>query len=245
MTIRLLDVGGDKPIPWLPIPAEANPFLGVRALRLAGEQPDLFVTQLRAAMRAAAGGGRVKVMAPMVADAVDVGVLLDLAERARAGLVADGLPHGEVDLGVMLEIPSAVLVGADLLRPDPRSPASGTNDLLQYTLAADRGNPALERYRDPLHPALLRLIASAAKDAQAAGVELSVCGEMGGDPAAALALVGLGVTVLSMAASSLAPVRRAIRAADAGALREAALAMLDAGSAAEVRARFEALLPAG
>ena len=92
VTIRLLDVGGDKPIPWLPIPAEANPFLGVRALRLAGEQPDIFVTQLRAAMRAAAGGGRVKVMAPMVADAVDVGVLLDLAERARAGLVADGLP---------------------------------------------------------------------------------------------------------------------------------------------------------
>ena len=119
VTIRLLDVGGDKPIPWLPIPAEANPFLGVRALRLAGEQPEIFVTQLRAAMRAAAGGGRVKVMAPMVADAGDVGVLLDLAARARAGLVADGLSHGEVDLGVMLEIPSAVLVGAELLRPDP------------------------------------------------------------------------------------------------------------------------------
>ena len=215
VTIRLLDVGGDKPIPWLPIPTEANPFLGVRALRLAGEQPDIFVTQLRAAMRAAAGGGRVKVMAPMVADAVDVGVLLDLAERARAGLVADGLPHGEIDLGVMLEIPSAVLVAPSFF-DRIRFASLGTNDLLQYTLAADRGNPALERYRDPLHPALLRLIASARKDAEAAGVELSVCGEMGGDPAAALALVGLGVTVLSMAASSLAPVRRAIRAADAG-----------------------------
>ena len=165
VTIRLLDVGGDKPIPWLPIPAEANPFLGVRALRLAGEQPDLFVTQLRAAMRAAAGGGRVKVMAPMVADAVDVGVLLDLAERARAGLVADGLPHGEVDLGVMLEIPSAVLVAPSFF-DRIRFASLGTNDLLQYTLAADRGNPALERYRDPLHPALLRLIASAGKDAR-------------------------------------------------------------------------------
>ena len=242
VTIRLLDVGGDKPIPWLPIPPEANPFLGVRALRLAGEQPGIFVTQLRAAMRAAAGGGRVKVMAPMVADAGDVGVLLDLAARARAGLVADGLSHGGVDLGVMLEIPSAVLVAPtffDLIR----FASLGTNDLLQYTLAADRGNPALERYRDPLHPALLRLIASAAKDAEAAGVELSVCGEMGGDPAAALALVGLDVTVLSMAASSLAPVRRAIRAADAGQLQEEARAALDARSAAEVRARFEALLP--
>ena len=242
VTIRLLDVGGDKPIPWLPIPTEANPFLGVRALRLAGEQPDLFITQLRAAMRAAAGGGRVKVMAPMVADAVDVGVLLDLAERARAGLVADGLPHGEVDLGVMLEIPSAVLVAPSFF-DRIRFASLGTNDLLQYTLAADRGNPALERYRDPLHPALLRLIASAAKDAQAAGVELSVCGEMAGDPAAALGLVGLGVTVLSMAASSLAPVRRAIRGADAGAVSEAAGGALDASSAADVRARFEALLP--
>ena len=244
VTIRLLDVGGDKPIPWLPIPAEANPFLGVRALRLAGEQPDLFVTQLRAAMRAAAGGGRVKVMAPMVADAVDVGVLLDLAERARAGLVADGLPHAEVDLGVMLEIPSAVLVAPSFF-DRIRFASLGTNDLLQYTLAADRGNPALERYRDPLHPALLHLIASAEKDAERAGAELSVCGEMGGDPAAALALVGLGVTVLSMAASSLAPVRRAIRAADAGVLRAAAREALDARSAAEVRARFEALLPGG
>jgi phosphoenolpyruvate-protein phosphotransferase len=244
VTIRLLDVGGDKPIPWLPIPAEANPFLGVRALRLAGERQDIFVTQLRAAMRAAAGRGRVKVMAPMVADAVDVGVLLDLAERARAGLVADGLPHGEVDLGVMLEIPSAVLV-APTFFDRIRFASLGTNDLLQYTLAADRGNPALERYREPLHPALLRLIASAVKDAEAAGVELSVCGEMGGDPAAALALLGLGVFVLSMAASSLAPVRRAVRDADVGELGDAARGAMDASSAVAVRARFEALLRPG
>jgi phosphoenolpyruvate-protein kinase (PTS system EI component) len=244
VTIRLLDVGGDKPIPWLPIPQEANPFLGVRALRLAGERPELFITQLRAAMRAAADGGRVKVMAPMVADASDVDVLVDLAARARAALVADGLPHGDVELGVMLEIPSAVLVASSFF--DRIAFASlGTNDLLQYTLAADRGNAALERYRDPVHPALLRLIDSAARDAAAAGVELSVCGEMGGDPAAALALVGLGVTVLSMASSSLAPVRRAIRANDAGELREAARAALGATSASEVRARFEELLPRG
>jgi phosphoenolpyruvate-protein phosphotransferase len=243
VTIRLLDVGGDKPIPWLPIPVEPNPFLGVRALRLASEQPDLFITQLRAAMRATAGGGRVKVMAPMVADAVDVALLEDLAARARSSLVSDSLPHGGIELGVMLEIPSAVLVARSFL--DRLTFASlGTNDLLQYTLAADRGNAALERYRDPLHPALLRLIASAAKDAGTAGVELSVCGEMAGDPAAALALVGLGVTVLSMASSSLAPVRRAIRGADARVLREAAREALDAASAAEVRQRFEALLAA-
>ena len=195
-------------------------------------------------MRAAADGGRVKVMAPMVADASDVAVLLDLAAQARAALVADGLAHGEVALGVMLEIPSAVLVAPSFF--DRIAFASlGTNDLLQYTLAADRGNAALERYRDPVHPALLRLIDSAAKDASEAGVELSVCGEMGGDPAAALALVGLGVTVLSMASSSLAPVRRAIRGADAATLRAMAHEALGATSAAEVRASFEELLPVG
>jgi len=247
VTIRLLDVGGDKPIPYLPIPPEANPFLGVRALRLAPESPELFVTQLRAAMRAAAPAqdrplGRVKVMAPMVADARDVDVLLELAAQASASLAADGLAHGEVELGVMLEIPSAILVAESYLGRLGFA-SLGTNDLTQYTLAADRGNAALERYRDPLHPAVLRLIAQAAAAADTTGAELSVCGEMAGDPAAALALVGLGVTVLSMAASSIAPVRRAIRGADAAALREAAQAALTASSAAEVRATFTDLLP--
>ncbi len=248
VTIRLLDVGGDKPIPFVPIRPEANPFLGVRALRLAPELPDLFVAQLRAAMRAATPPtvgtrpiGRVKVMAPMVADATDVDVLVALADRARASLIADGLPFGEVDLGVMLEIPSAVLVGGTFLGR-LRFASLGTNDLLQYTLAADRGNPALERYRDSLHPALLRLISTAVDDAARTGVELSVCGEMGGDPAAALALVGLGVRVLSMGDSSLANVRRAIRAMDATTLRTAATAALADATAAEVRGRFSAML---
>jgi phosphoenolpyruvate-protein kinase (PTS system EI component) len=248
VTVRLLDIGGDKPIPYLPIPPEANPFLGVRALRLAPERPELFITQLRASMRAAAPGerpiGRIKVMAPMIADATDVEVLLDLAERARASLHADGLPHGEVELGVMLEIPSAVLVARSYLGR-LRFASLGTNDLTQYTLAADRGNAALERYRDALHPAVLRLIAAAVEASEATGAELSVCGEMAGDPAAALVLVGLGVTHLSMAASSLAPVRRAVRGADAAALRALASEALVAESAAQVRARASALLPAG
>jgi len=247
VTIRLLDVGGDKPIPYLPIAPEANPFLGVRALRLAPDQPQLFVTQLRAAMRAAAPSperelGRVKVMAPMVADATDVAVLTELAERARTSLVADGIPHGEVDLGVMLEIPAAVLVAGSFL-DRLRFASLGTNDLLQYALAADRGNAALERYHDSLHPALLRLVSTAVEETDRAGVELSVCGEMAGDPAAALALVGLGVRVLSMASSSLAPVRRALRSSDGGTLARLAHEARDASSAANVRARFSALLP--
>jgi phosphoenolpyruvate-protein kinase (PTS system EI component) len=239
VTIRLLDVGGDKPIPYLPIEPEANPFLGVRALRLAATQPAVFVTQLRAAYRAAVAGP-VKVMAPMIADATDANVLLDLAREAREGLDRDGVEWRPVDLGVMLEIPSAILVAGSYFRRLAFA-SLGTNDLLQYTVAVDRGNPALGRYQDSLHPALLRLVADAVEAAAEAGIELSVCGEMGGDPVAALALVGLGVTKLSMAAGSLPLVRRAVIASDARELRTAALDALGMASANEVRARFQAL----
>ncbi|HEU0245268.1 MAG TPA: phosphoenolpyruvate--protein phosphotransferase, partial [Candidatus Limnocylindrales bacterium] len=236
VTIRLLDIGGDKPIPYLPMPAEDNPFLGVRALRLAHDRPELFVTQLRACYRAAVAGP-VKVMAPMVADAGDAALLLELAARARSELAAARVATGHVDLGVMLEIPSAVLA-ADSWFEEVAFASLGTNDLTQYTLAVDRGNPALERYRDAMHPAVLRLIAMAAESAKRAGISLSVCGEMGGDPAAALALVGLGVTQLSMGAASLPAVRRAIRGSTAAAVRETALLALHDRSAADARARF-------
>jgi phosphoenolpyruvate-protein phosphotransferase len=242
VTIRLLDIGGDKPIPYLPMPPEDNPFLGVRALRLAADQPELFVTQLRACYRAATAGP-VKVMAPMVADAGDAHLLLALAARARDGLAADGIAAGEVDLGVMLEIPSAVL-SADSWFEEIGFASIGTNDLTQYALAVDRGNPALERYRDAMHPAVLRLIAMAVESADRAGIGLSVCGEMGGDPAAALALVGLGVRSLSMGAASLPAVRRAIRGSQAAVLRETALEALHDRSAAAARARFATLLAA-
>lgn len=240
VAIRLLDVGGDKPIPYLPIGVEANPFLGVRALRLAYTEPDLFVTQLRACYRAAVSGP-VKVMAPMVGDAGDVDLLLQLAERARRESIAAGCEIGEVALGVMLEIPSAVLV-ADSYFGRIKFASLGTNDLLQYTLAADRGNARLERYRDALHPAILRLVRQAVDASRRDGIDLSICGEMAGDPAAALALIGLGMRSLSMAPSSLPAVRRAISGATTRALVTQAIDALDDPSAERVRARFEALL---
>jgi len=242
VTIRLLDVGGDKPIPYLPIAPEANPFLGVRALRLAWDQPGIFLTQLRAAMRAAAGTppGTVGVMAPMIADARDADLLLRLAAEARESLVVAGVAYGEVALGVMLEIPAAILVG-DTYLPRLAFASIGTNDLLQYTAAVDRGNRALARYQESLHPAVLRLVRQAVEACDAAGASLSVCGEMGGDAVAALALVGLGVRKLSMAASSLAGVRRAIRSADTAALDAAARVALAGPTADDVRAGLSAL----
>jgi phosphoenolpyruvate-protein phosphotransferase len=239
VTIRLLDIGGDKPIPYLPLKAEENPFLGVRALRMADRRPDIFVTQLRACYRAAANG-RVKVMAPMVADAADAATFRRLADQARRELTAEGRPIGEVDLGVMLEIPSSILTADTYIR-ELSFVSIGTNDLLQYTLAADRGNAALERYRDSLHPALLKLIRMAVEAAARSKVELSICGEMAGDPEAALVLIGLGVRVLSMVPSNIAPVRRAIRAAVQSDLERAAISSLGDSSAAEVRLRLQRL----
>ncbi len=239
VTIRLLDVGGDKPIPYLPIKTEANPFLGVRALRLADRQPEIFVTQLRACYRAAVTRP-VKVMAPMVADARDVATLRRLADRAKSELAADGRPIGVVELGVMLEIPSAILT-ADSYAREIAFVSLGTNDLLQYTLAADRGNPALERYRDSLHPALLQLVRLAVQAADRSGISLSVCGEMAGDPEAALALVGLGVRQLSMSPASIPSVRRAIRGATKSDLERVAVSSLGDASADDVRARLRRL----
>jgi phosphoenolpyruvate-protein phosphotransferase len=240
VTIRLLDVGGDKQIPYLPIEPEANPFLGVRALRIADSNPDLFVTQLRALYRASTAGP-VKVMGPMVADGRDADLLLALAKRAQDELSADGRQIGEVSLGVMLEIPSSVLV-ADTFFDRIAFASLGTNDLAQYALAADRGNARLGRYRDALHPAVLRLIRLAVEASRRAGIDLSVCGEMAGDPASALALTGLGLRSLSMAASSLPAVRRAIRGAALADLEAAAAAALDDPSAEDARARFDAML---
>ena len=239
VTIRLLDVGGDKPIPYLPVKTEANPFLGVRALRLADRQPEIFVTQLRACYRAAVTRP-VKVMAPMVADAGDVATLRRLADRAKSELAAEGRPIGVVELGVMLEIPSAILT-ADSYAREIAFVSLGTNDLLQYTLAADRGNPALERYRDSLHPALLQLVRLAVQAAERSGISLSVCGEMAGDPEAALALVGLGVRQLSMSPASIPSVRRAIRVATKSDLERVAVSSLGDASADDVRARLRRL----
>ena len=236
VTIRLLDVGGDKMLPYLPIAAEDNPFLGVRALRLAESRPDLFVTQLRACYRAAARG-RVKIMAPMIADAGDAATFRRLADRARTELHDEGRSVGQAELGVMLEIPSAILTADSYLR-DLSFASLGTNDLLQYTLAADRGNPALERYRDSLHPALLQLVRLAVEAAERSRVQLSVCGEMAGDPLAALALVGLGVRSLSMVAPSIPAVAKAIRGTILREIEHAAVASLTELSAARVRSRM-------
>jgi phosphoenolpyruvate-protein phosphotransferase len=244
VVVRLADIGGDKAIPYLDLPAEANPFLGVRAIRLAAHgSRELLLTQLRAIWRAAGRAGVTPhVMAPMVATLDDARLLLELRDEARADAAATGdpLPDGMVT-GVMVEIPSAALIAAELARIVDFF-SIGTNDLTQYTMAADRGNPALGHLQDALHPAVLRLIRDVVAGADGSHIPVAVCGELAGDPAGALVLVGLGVDELSADAGSLDGIRAALAAVTRAELDDLAGRALAAGDAETVRAMARQLL---
>ena len=245
VVVRLADIGGDKAIPYLGLAAEANPFLGVRALRLAYGSRELLETQLRAVWRAAGlAGVTPHVMAPMVATLADVDLLLEMRDAARAAVAAGGgaLPD-RMATGVMVEIPSAALI-ADRLAGRVDFFSIGTNDLTQYALAADRSNPALGRLHDALHPAVLRLVADTVAGADRAGIDVAVCGELAGDPLGALVLVSLGVDELSADAASLDEVRAALAAVARPSLDELARAALAAPDARTVRALAGDLLRA-
>ncbi|SFP76852.1 phosphocarrier protein FPr [Geodermatophilus dictyosporus] len=238
VTIRTLDVGGDKPLRYWPQAAEANPFLGVRGVRLSLTRPDLLATQLAAVCRAARHGP-VRLMFPMVTVVEEVlAVRRLLAEAAAPGPVPDGLR-----VGVMVEVP-AVALNVEAFLPHVDFLSIGTNDLTQYTLAAERGHPALAALADPLDPAVLRLVAETASRA-AGRASVSVCGEVAADPAALPVLVGLGVRELSVAPSAVAGVKAAVRRLDSGACAGLARRCLAAAGAAEVRALVRTASPDG
>ena len=243
VVVRLADIGGDKGIPYLGLAAEANPFLGVRAIRLAYRDPELLRTQLRAIWRAGGlAGVAPHVMAPMVATLEDVDLLDTLRDEARAAVLAAGQPCAErMVTGIMVEVPAAALLAPELARRVAFF-SIGTNDLTQYLMAADRGNATLGRFQDALHPAVLRAIAGIVAGADAAGIPVAVCGELAGDPAGALVLVGLGVDELSADAGSLDEVRGALAACTRGELEELAQTALGARDATAVRAAAAALI---
>jgi phosphoenolpyruvate-protein phosphotransferase/dihydroxyacetone kinase phosphotransfer subunit len=229
MIVRTLDAGADKPIPYLNQAPEANPFLGVRGLRLGLERAELLDRQLRAILRVAADHP-VRVMFPMVATVEELRRGREAVERARAAVGCDG----HVDVGVMIEVPSAALI-ADRLAAEADFFSIGTNDLTQYTLAAERGNERVAGLADPLHPAVLTLIHRTAEAALAPERWTGVCGEVAGDPIAAPLLLGLGVRELSMSAPAIPHVKRAVRETDLSRARALAERALRAASAAEVR----------
>jgi phosphotransferase system enzyme I (PtsI) len=232
VVIRTLDIGGDKVLPYLPLPAELNPFLGVRAVRLCFEKPDLFRTQIRALLRASPAGD-LRVMVPMVALVEEVRTVRQFFSEEASALIARGVPVGRFQLGIMVEIPSAAL-NAGALAAEADFFSLGTNDLIQYTMAADRMNDRLAHLYQPLHPSLLRLIDMTVRGAQTRGRWVGVCGEMAAEPEAAVVLLGLGVSELSLSASGIPGLRALISRVDRVRAAETAALALALGTAAEV-----------
>jgi phosphotransferase system enzyme I (PtsP) len=236
VTVRTLDIGGDKMLPYFPI-EEDNPFLGWRGIRISLDHPEIFLAQVRAVLRADVGLNNLQLLLPMISNVAEIDSALGLIKRAHQELQDEGEAVEFPRIGVMIEVPSTVYqVPAMAQRVDFFS--IGTNDLTQYLLAVDRNNTQVAQLYDTLHPAVLRAIRHVVREAHAAQRPVSVCGEMAGDPAAALLLLGMGIDSLSMSAASLLRVKWVVRTFTQVQMR----ALLEEADALEDGAAVRALL---
>lgn len=235
--IRTLDIGGDKEVPALDLEKEQNPFLGYRAIRICLNQTDLFITQLRALLRAAQYGD-LRIMFPMISSIEEIRNAKKVLQQAKDLLAAEGVAHNpNVKIGIMVEIPVAA-VCADVLAKEVDFFSIGTNDLIQYSCAVDRINEKISYLYRPLHPGVLRLIRMTAKAANENGIEVGVCGEMAGTPGMAPVLCGLGVTNLSMSASAMLAAKADLAAHSFAECEEFAGRLLTAASATDAEQMF-------
>jgi len=231
--IRTFDLGGDKFPMFLHMPREENPFLGWRAVRVCLDEPDFFRTQLRAMLRATAHGD-VRIMVPMVNDVEEVKQVREYLEAEEDNLRRDGIPYNKgYKLGIMVETPAAALDSAELARHSDFF-SVGTNDLVQYTLAVDRTNTRLAKLYNPFHPSVVRLLHQVSRVAKAAGIEVSVCGEMAANPLGAFLLLGLDISALSVSWPSLPEVKRVVRNVRIEDARKAARKALAAPTSTDV-----------
>jgi phosphotransferase system enzyme I (PtsI) len=235
VTIRTLDVGGDKFASYLGTPIERNPFLGMRGLRFSLQREDIFRTQLRAILRATVHG-QVRVMFPMVIGVEDFRRARQIVLEVRADLEREEVPMAtHVPLGVMVETPASVFA-IDLLAREADFASIGTNDLIQYTLAVDRGNEETASIYEPLHPAVLRAIQAVVESGRRAGIPVGICGEMAGEPLYAVLLLGLGLTEFSVSPFLVPEIKTILNAStrcDAAEFAERCLAL---DTPAQVRA---------
>lgn len=238
VTIRTLDVGGDKFVNDLNLEDELNPALGLRAIRLSLRCPELFKTQLRAILRASIHGN-VKIFFPMISGVGEIRAAKELLEESKDELRRASIPFDEnIEIGIMIETPSAVLI-ADLLAREVDFFSVGTNDLIQYSLAIDRTNEHLSHLYEPLHPAVLRSLKYVAEAAHAAGIPVCMCGEMAGEPDYLPILLGLGFDELSMNAVSIPKVKRILRRCSLREAQELAAQVLSFPTANEVESYLQ------
>ncbi|NMB55729.1 MAG: phosphoenolpyruvate--protein phosphotransferase [Leptolinea sp.] len=243
VVLRTLDIGGDKELPYLKMEPEMNPFLGVRALRLCLIRPDIFKTQLRAALRASVGHN-LKIMFPMVATLSEVREAKKYVNLCREELKKEGIPFAEnIEVGIMVEIPAAA-VCADILGREVDFFSIGTNDLSQYTMAADRGNAGVAHLSDAFQPSVLRLIRDVINASHKYGKWTGMCGELAGEPLAAPLLVGLGLDEFSMSPPMVPVIKALIRTLDSKEMKALAEEALEKETVEEVRDLVRRRVPA-
>jgi len=243
VTLRTLDIGGDKMLSYFPV-KEDNPFLGWRGIRISLDHPEIFLTQLRAMLRASVGLDNLTILLPMISTVTELDLALTLINQAVDELLEEGVNVHRPPLGAMIEVPSAVYqIPAIAQRVDYFS--IGTNDLTQYLLAVDRNNTRVAGLYQTLHPAVLRAIKQVVEDAHVLGKPVSVCGEMAGDPAAVLALLGLGVDSLSMSAGSLPRVKWVIRSFSTEEARDLLSRVWELEDPLAIRALYNSVLEQG
>ncbi|MCC7129491.1 MAG: phosphoenolpyruvate--protein phosphotransferase [Anaerolineae bacterium UTCFX2] len=236
--LRTLDIGGDKELPYLNVPREANPFLGLRAIRLCLAKPEIFKPQLKAALRAGAGHN-LKLMFPMVATVEEVRAARETMEECKAELLAKKQSIAEkLEVGIMVEIPAAAII-ADKLAAEVDFFSIGTNDLSQYTMAADRTSGAVSKLADAFQPAVLRLVRDVVQAAHQNGKWVGMCGELAGEPLAIPLLLGLGLDELSMNASAIPLAKQILRASRLDKAKELAQTALELESSEAVKAFLE------
>jgi phosphotransferase system enzyme I (PtsI) len=244
VTIRTVDVGGDKVVPELQAAqdqyhSERNPLLGLRAIRMSLTNPEMFKVQLRAILRASVHGN-VRIMFPMISGIEELEQALSLLDDARAECTQKGQPFAEtIETGAMIEIPSAAMT-ADILAERSQFFSIGTNDLIQYSIAVDRGNEKINYLGDPCHPAVLRFLKRTIDAAHEKGIKVAMCGELAGDPAATTLLLGLGLDEFSMTASSIPQIKEIIRGTSLESCKQLAARALNGRSIREVRAAVQA-----
>jgi phosphotransferase system enzyme I (PtsP) len=242
VTLRTLDVGGDKALPYFPI-HEDNPFLGWRGIRISLDHPEIFLVQLRAMLRASEGLNNMQLLLPMINSVGEVDDALAILQRAYRELVGENPNITMPKVGVMVEVPSAVFQVEEIARRVDFL-SVGTNDLTQYLLAVDRNNSRVAELYDSLHPAVLRALIQVVKGAHAQNKPVGVCGEMAGDPAAAILLVGMGYDSLSMSVANLPRIKWVVRNFTTSRARRLLSEALEYEHAAEVREHMNNVLEA-
>ncbi len=238
VTIRTLDIGGDKALPYFTHPREDNPFMGWRSVRVSLDNKEIFQTQIEAILMAAMHGP-VKLLFPMISNMEEIVACKEIVSAARAKLQQEGIRIPEhVPLGAMIEVPAAVRLAHHLAK-EMDFFALGTNDLIQYLLAADRSNPRVESYYDPLHPAVLLSLEGISKAARDNNIDICVCGEMATDPACLLALIGIGIHEFSLSAPYIPQLKRFISRIDSKAAETLACDILEKADSKTIRKMLE------